>query len=89
MQFERVGVLIDASQSMIGHDTQARRPIATALALRDLLSATADDAIAITSDGRSTDSYELVEPSGDTSLAAGLVQLLKSEPDVVFVLSDG
>ncbi len=36
-----------------------------------------------------SDSYELVEPSGDTSLAAGLVQLLKSDPDVVFVLSDG
>lgn len=89
VQFERVGVLIDASQSMIGHDSQARRPIATALALRDLLSATADDAVAITSDGRTTESYELVEPSGDTSLAAGLVQLLKSQPDVAFVLSDG
>ncbi len=89
VQFGRVGVLIDASQSMVGHDTQARRPIATALALRDLLAATADDAVAITSDGRSSESYELVEPSGDTSLAAGLVQLLKSEPDVVFVLSDG
>ncbi|QDV85218.1 VWA domain-containing protein [Planctomycetes bacterium TBK1r] len=89
VQFERVGVLIDASQSMLGHDTQARRPIATALALRDVLSATADDAVAITSDGRTTDSYELVEPSGDTSLAAGLVRLLKSDPDVVFVLSDG
>lgn len=87
--FERVGVLIDSSQSMIGHDTQARRPIATALALRDLLSATADDAVAITSDGRPCESYELVQPSGDTSLAAGLVQLLKSDPDVVFVLSDG
>ncbi|EKK01070.1 hypothetical protein RBSH_03588 [Rhodopirellula baltica SH28] len=89
VQFERVGVLIDSSQSMIGHDTQARRPIATALALRDLLSATADDAVAITSDGRPCESYELVQPSGDTSLAVGLVQLLKSAPDVVFVLSDG
>lgn len=89
VRFERVAILIDSSQSMIGHDTQARRPIATALALRDLLSATADEAEAITSDGRTTNSYELVEPSGDTSLAAGLVQLLKSEPDVVFVLSDG
>ena len=89
MQFQRVAVLIDTSQSMIGHDTQGRRPIATALALRDLLSATADDAVTMTSDGRPADNYELVEPSGDTSLAAGLVQLLKSEPDVVFVLSDG
>jgi len=89
VQFARVGVLMDASQSMIGHDTQARRPIATALALRDLLSATAEDAVVITSDGQSSESYELVDPSGDTSLAAGLVQLLKSEPDVVFVLSDG
>ncbi|KAA5538021.1 VWA domain-containing protein [Roseiconus nitratireducens] len=89
VRFERVGVLIDASQSMMGHDTQALRPIATALALRDLLSTTADHAVAITADGRATESYELVEPSGDTSLAAGLVQLLKAEPDVVFVLSDG
>jgi len=89
VRFERVGVLIDASQSMLGHDTQARRPIATALALRDMLSATANDAVAIASDGRSADFCELVEPSGDTSLAAGLVQLLKAEPDVVFVLSDG
>lgn len=89
VQFERVGVLIDSSQSMIGHDTQARRPIATALALRDLLSATADESVAITSDGRAIDSYEMVEPVGDTSLAAGLIQVLKSQPDVVFVLSDG
>ena len=32
---------------------------------------------------------ELIEPAGDTSLAAGLVALLKREPDVVFVLTDG
>ncbi len=89
VRFERVGVLIDAYQSMLGHDTQARRPIATALALRDLLTATADNADVIASDGRTINSYELVQPSGDTSLAAGLVQLLKSAPDVVFVLSDG
>ncbi|MGI9472368.1 MAG: VWA domain-containing protein [Rubripirellula sp.] len=89
VRFDRVGILIDTSQSMVGHDTQARRPIATALALRDLLAATSDDAAQIASDGRTTESCELVEPSGDTSLAAGLVQLLKSQPDVVFVLSDG
>jgi hypothetical protein len=89
VHFERVGVLIDTSQSMVGHDTQARRPIATALALRDLLAVTGDEAVAITSDGRTIDSYEMVLPSGDTSLASGLVQLLKSDPDVVFVLSDG
>ncbi len=53
VRFDRVAVLIDSSQSMIGHDTQARRPIATALALRDLLSATADESVAITSDGAS------------------------------------
>lgn len=89
VQFGQVGVLIDTSQSMIGHDTQARRPIATALALRDLLEATADHAVVTNSDGQAIDSYELVEPSGDTSLATGLVQLLKFEPDIVFVLSDG
>ncbi len=89
VRFDRVGVLIDSSLSMIGHDTQARRPIATALALRDMLVATANESMVMTSDGVVSSACELVEPSGDTSLAGGLVRLLKEEPDAIFVLSDG
>jgi hypothetical protein len=89
VRFDRVSVLIDSSLSMIGHATQARRPIATSLALRDMLVATASDAEVLTSSGSHSAAFELVEPSGDTSLASGLVRLLKNEPDAVFVLSDG
>ncbi len=74
---------------MVGHETQARRPISVALALRDLLAETAERATIATSDGRMAPAGELIDPAGDTSLAAGLVALLKREPDVVFVLTDG
>lgn len=89
VRFDRVAVLIDSSLSMIGHETQARRPIATSLALRDMLVASAREAEVMTSDGSQSAACELVEPSGDTSLAGGLVRLLKGEPEAVFVLSDG
>ena len=88
-QFQRAGVLVDASQSMVGHETQAKRPIATALALRDVLVEISDESLVLTSDRQVMDAFGLVEPSGDTSLALGLVELLKTQPDVIFVITDG
>lgn len=89
VRFQHAGILLDVSASMMGHETQARRPISVALALRDLLAETADRATILTSDGRVAPAAELIEPAGDTSLAAGLISLFKQEPDVVFVLTDG
>ena len=89
IQFGHAGILVDVSASMLGHETQSRRPISIALAMRDLLGAMAEQATIVTSDGRVAPAGELVEPSGDTSLASGLVALLKRDPDVVFVLTDG
>ncbi len=89
VQFDHAAILLDVSASMMGHDTQALRPISVALALRDVLAATAERSTIVTSDGRISPTSELVQPAGDTSLAAGLVTLLKCQPDVVFVLSDG
>ncbi len=89
VRFEHTGILLDTSASMLGHQTQARRPISVALAVRDLLAEAAEQATIVTSDGRETRQAELIEPTGDTSLAAGLVALLKREPDIVFVLTDG
>ena len=89
LRFKRVAVLVDVSASMIGHQTQSHRPIAAALALRDALSAMADHATVITCDGREAAPYDLIEPRGDTSLAAGLVVALRGQPDAVFVISDG
>jgi len=89
VRFEHAGILLDVSASMMGHDTQAMRPISVALALRDVLAETAERSTIVTSDGRVAPAAELIEPAGDTSLAAGLVALLKREPDVVFILTDG
>lgn len=89
VRFEHAGILLDVSASMVGHETQARRPIAVALALRDLLAETAERATIVTTDGRLAPAAELIEPTGDTSLAAGLIALLRRAPDVVFVLTDG
>ena len=89
VRFEHAAILLDVSASMMGHDTQAMRPISVALALRDVLAETAERSTIVTSDGRVAATAELIEPTGDTSLAAGLITLLKREPDVVFVLTDG
>jgi hypothetical protein len=89
VHFGHVGILLDVSESMYGSETQALRPMAVALALRDVLSETASQATVMTSDGRVAAATELIEPAGDTSLAGTLIALLKQEPDAVFVLSDG
>lgn len=89
VRFEHAAILLDVSASMMGHDTQAMRPISVALALRDVLAETAERSTIVTSDGRTAPTAELIEPAGDTSLSAGLITLLQQEPDVVFVLTDG
>lgn len=85
--YARVGILLDGSASMAGHATQALRPMAAALATRDVLMAAADEAVVHVSSGRA--GKRLVHPAGDTSLAAGLVALLRHGCDAVFVLTDG
>lgn len=89
VRFEHMAILLDVSASMKGDDTQAMRPISAALALRDVLAETADRSTIVTSEGRVSTPAELIEPAGDTSLATGLIELLRLDPDVVFVLSDG
>lgn len=87
IRHERIGILVDASRSMIGHETQALRPMATALALRDMLAQTAETA-AIEYVGGKPDG-RLVRPQGDTSLAKGLLELIGQRPDAIYVISDG
>jgi len=84
--YGRIGILLDASASMSGSREQPLRPMATALALRDVL-AHAAEAVIVRSGGDGDGM--LVRPSGATSLAEGLVELLAREVDAVFVLSDG
>lgn len=86
-KFEKVGVLLDDSYSMSGSADQKLRPMAMALALKDVITYTAKKAI-ITG-LRGINSEELLRPQGHTSLADGLLKLLEKEVDTVFILSDG
>lgn len=84
---DKVGIVVDTSESMRGHSTQAMRPIAIALATRDMLVASAKEAYVEHCGGYEKDG--LIRPSGDTSLAEGLLRVLKKGPQAVFVFSDG
>lgn len=86
--YGRVGIVVDASASMAGDKTQALRPMAATLALRDMLQKVGDSAVTEYVGGQMG---ELVRPMGDTSLADGLMKVLMADPapEAVFVLSDG
>lgn len=103
VRWDRVAVLLDASGSMAGDATQALRPMAVALALRDVLVKLGTDSRVHVcgGDGQAGGSSRgLVRPKGATALAEGLLDLLDpagsseagrdpAAPDAVFVVSDG
>jgi hypothetical protein len=82
-----VGILLDGSGSMRGARTQPLRPIASMLAMRDVVAATAGRTIVRVAGG--TLDGRLVRPEGDTSLAGPLLELLRAGVDALFVLTDG
>ncbi len=83
----RAGILVDASGSMVGSDEQRLRPMASALALRDMLAMSAEESVIEYAGG--TVEGRLVHPHGDTELARGLLRLIRAMPDVIYVISDG
>lgn len=87
MRYGRLGILVDASRSMAGDHSQKLRPLATVLALRDMLGHTADEVVIRYAGARPAG--HLVRPAGDTELARGLVELVRALPDAIYVLSDG
>lgn len=103
VRYGSVGVLVDASASMAGEASAKLRPMAVALALRDMLQASADVQRTVYCGGdfsaadhaglRDLSFAGLCRPRGETSLAEGLLELLDVEPDalpeVVYVISDG
>ena len=88
-RFDHIGILVDDSQSMRGSEEQKLRPMATTLATRDLLSFAGKKSTVVMSSGRNCPVGQLIFPSGDSTFAEGLVEVLQEEPDSVFVLSDG
>jgi hypothetical protein len=88
MRHERVGIVLDASESMAGTAQQKWRPMALALAMRDVLAATASVEASVECEN-AADAQGLVRPAGGTSLASLLLRALRKQPDAVYVLTDG
>jgi hypothetical protein len=89
--YDRVGIVVDASASMSGNRTQAMRPAAAALAMRDMLQYVGESSRVHWCGGGFGESDRLVQPMGDTALADTLIEALSAdpEPEAVFVISDG
>lgn len=92
MRFDLVGIVVDTSHSMMGSDEQKNRPIATALAIKDVLQAASRRFVTLYTDGV-IDGGDLLlplpEPTGDTSLAESFLEVVSFKPDSVFIISDG
>lgn len=83
-KFKKVGIVVDTSRSMLGHDTQKYRPIASALAAYEILNALSEEP------SPSDEVFTMLpEPQGETNLGAELMSSLLEEPEVIFILSDG
>ena len=87
--FGRVGVLVDDSESMRGSEEQKLKPMATALACRDMFALTGQKFYIANASGRTVSITELIRPGGETDLADALVDLLEEEPESIFIISDG
>ncbi len=88
VRYERVGIVVDTSASMQGTAQGKYRPLAVALALRDVLAASAREARVAASQG-AFDEHGLIRPVGDTCLARAVAELLQDDLDALYLLSDG
>ena len=89
IRYDRVGVLVDSSVSMFGTEMAKRRPLAIALAMRDVLVAAATKKSYVVASGAKLDEDGLIQPCGSTSLAHGLVELLQDGVDAIYIITDG
>ena len=93
MQFEHVGIVVDTSYSMMGSEEQKHRPIATALAIKNVLQAASESHSTFYTTGVVDDSLgansDLPVTVGETSLAEAFLKVVEREPDSVFIISDG
>ncbi|MDM8553389.1 hypothetical protein QUF75_01495 [Desulfococcaceae bacterium HSG7] len=90
VRFGKIGILVDDSFSMTGALTQKMRPMAIALAMKDVLINIGETFVIRTASGRRINRADpLPKPKGSTDLALALVELLETGADAVFILSDG
>ena len=90
VRFGKIGILMDDSFSMSGAATQKMRPMAVALAMKDVLKNIGETFVIRTTSGRRINrANPLPKPKGSTDIAMTLVDLLETGADAVFILSDG
>lgn len=85
-KYDKIGIILDASQSMIGHRTQPMRPMAMAWETWQVLK-NAPTVETIIIGGKTKNG--LLLPEGHTDLATPLLAMADKAVDAVFVLSDG
>jgi len=88
-KFDKIGILLDDSYSMTGSKEQKLRPMAMALAIKDVLKYAGKESIITSVQGNSRSLRKVIKPSGNTDLASGLIYLLENEVDSIFIISDG
>jgi len=88
ISYAKIGIVMDASGSTSGDKTQNLRPIAISQSIRDMLQSCARDSFVIEYAG-GKERNGLVYPHGETNLAKPFVKVLKENPDVVFLITDG
>jgi len=88
MKHYHVGIVVDNSLSMFGSDTQKHRPISIALSMRDVLSASSEKSTVMATNG-DFDRFGMINASGSTSLANTLLDVLETNPDAIYMITDG
>jgi hypothetical protein len=89
LRYGRIAIVVDTSASMAGTAQAKHRPLAIALGLRDLLAAAATERAVVLATQGSFDAFGLIHPCGDTSLATAVLAAFQTEPDALFLLTDG
>lgn len=87
VKYGKVGIVLDASGSMFGHETQKLRPLATAIALKSVLANTGNENVVKVTGGVMKDN--LIFPGHETDIASALLDVLEENPDIVYIITDG
>ena len=87
VKYRKIAVVLDASRSMFGEKTQKLKPMASSLAIKDILMHVAEETTLFMAGGKHRDG--LIEPASETNIASSLLDAFESEPQAIFVITDG